>query len=261
MGFDPRGFIPEMWDFDADEGLFLVCAGVVSIVLLIPYYWQLCRISALGSRLSLRAWLAVCPPLCLLLIYFVLQNYSDPDQVRGHEDYVTLFMCGGAAWVWIAAAMLPLLGISLRDDALERNNAAATLLALGVMVANTVCYAMANIGRGPTIWTTIVPALMASATLWIGLFAIQLIVGFSDTIALDRDLPTAVTLVVYLIASSAILGWAAAGDWHDWPSTFSDFGLRASPVIAVTVAAMIAVAKTRPSREFTRRIFPKPKGR
>jgi hypothetical protein len=55
------------------------------------------------------------------------------------------------------------LGIDVGDDALERNNSAACVATCGALVGSMTIYGFANIGEGPTIWTTIGPAALGGA--------------------------------------------------------------------------------------------------
>ena len=125
-----------VWDFSWDEVCFFVAAAVVAAVGLWNWYAPLlCVPLPRGPRrVRQRLALAAAPPLCLALLYPVLQTWADPVHVAGHLDYVLLFVAGGAAWMFVGAWCMPVLGISPRDDAVERGNPAAVAATVGAML-------------------------------------------------------------------------------------------------------------------------------
>jgi hypothetical protein len=138
------------------------------------------------------------------------------------------------------------MGISARDDAVERQNAAAAAVAVGATVGNTCCYAGSNIGSGPTIWTTILPAIIASAALMVLWVGVELITHVSEVVTIDRHLPSGLALCGFLIASGADLGWAMSGDWLSWDATMVDFVRRGWPAVFFAVAAIFVIQIWKP---------------
>jgi hypothetical protein len=138
------------------------------------------------------------------------------------------------------------MGIGLRDDAIERHNSAASIVAMGAMVGHTFCYAGSNIGSGPTIWTTILPAIIASATLMALWLAVELTTHVSETVTIDRDLSSAWALGGFLALAGLNLGWAMSGDFEGWPETMVDFARRGWPAILLAVAAVFAIQIWKP---------------
>jgi hypothetical protein len=139
-----------------------------------------------------------------------------------------------------------LMGIGMRDDAIERRNAAAAVVAVGAMVGQTCCYAGSNIGIGPTIWTTILPAVIASGTLMVLWTGIEITTRVSEVVTIDRHLPSALALGAFLVAAGINLGWAMSGDWDSWQTTMIDFARRGWPAVLLAVAAALAIQIGKP---------------
>jgi hypothetical protein len=238
-----------MWDFSGDEWLFFLAAAFVAAVGAIKWYAPLVRVSTLGQGQGSRVALAVVPPLCLALVYVVLQKWADPVSVAGHFDYVLLFLVGGAAWLFVTGVWcVPLAGLSVRNDAVERENTAAVVAACGAIIGITLAYAQCNIGTGPTIWTSLVPAFFAT----LGVFAAWLIAeaaggGIAEAVTVDRDTASGIRLAALVAACGAILGRAMAGDWTDWRSTFVDFAALGWPAVVLAVAAGWLHRRLRPT--------------
>ena len=235
-----------MWDFDDDEVFFMVVAGIFSLITVLRFYTPLSIIPGMVSRRTPRLLLGILPTICGLLILLVLMNWSDPQTVRGHIDYMTLFMLGSIPFILFPTLYAPLLGFTVRDDIVERNNSAAAIALAGMIIGNALCYAGSNIGSGPTIWTTIVPALLAVGTLFFSLLIITWTSGSAETIAIERHVPTGLTLAGYSILSGGILAWAASGDWQSWPQTMSDFAFRGWPILILAVGAAMAIRAQKP---------------
>ena len=97
----------------------------------------------------------------------------------------------------MASFILPFIGISPRGDAIERGNGSAILVIFGTMLGLILAYAGGNIGWGPTIWTTLVPAGLAAAIVFL-LDALLLMVGRSvDVVTIDRDPATGLRIAAF----------------------------------------------------------------
>jgi hypothetical protein len=62
----------------------------------------------------------------------------------------------------------------------------------------------------------------------------------SETITIDRDVAFATRHAGWLVAAGLVIGRAAAGDWHDWPSTYAEMLRLGWP--ALGLAAFVAVS-------------------
>ena len=240
-----------MWDFSGDEAAFFMIAGAFGFIGFVFWYAMLLRVSSLGRPRYPRAIVAATPVLALALLFVVLWNWADPVFVAGHLDYTLLFMAGGAAWLVATHLALPLFGLSTRDDVVERGNSAAAVAVCGALLGVMLVYALANIGNGPTIWTTLIPALVATAAL-LALWAVveSAAGGIAEAITVDRDVASALRLAAFLVAAGAVIGRAMAGDWHDWRGTFVDFARLAWPAVVLALLAAVAhrIGRPTPSR-------------
>jgi uncharacterized membrane protein YjfL (UPF0719 family) len=184
----------------------------------------------------LHALLHLAPVVSLVLLMLVLQSLADPVYVVGHFDYTVLFLVGGAFWLFTASSAFALMGISTMDDAMRRRNPAAAIAVAGGVVGVTLAYAGSNIGNGPTIWTTLVPAFVATSALLALWLILELIGGSSEAITIDRDVASGIRLAAFLCCAGAILGRAMAGDWSDWDSTFREFVKLSWPALVLIPA-------------------------
>jgi uncharacterized membrane protein YjfL (UPF0719 family) len=242
------------WDFDGDEVLFFLVASILGVIGLCQWYWRLARSTRLGEHTGgRRLLLALTPPAALAGLYFVLQHWADPKYVVGQLDYILLFMAGGLAWLMLTRSAIPLLGIAVRDDAIERRNTASAVAACGAMLGTMAIYAACNVGAGPTIWTTIFPALVATAA-WLVLWLIvELTTRVSEDIAIERDTAAGVRQAGWSIATGLILGRAMAGDWTAWSDTFDAFGRLGWPALILAAAVVPLHWALRPTPSQPRR--------
>ncbi len=235
----------QMWDFSGDEVFFLVIASILTLFAVARYYAPLIRTSPMVSPPSRHKLLALVPLLCLSIVLIVLATASDPATVRGHEDYMTLFIVGAVPWVVFPAIFGGFFGISFRDDAIERRNTPAAIALTGAMLGFTCCYAGSNIGSGDTIWTTIVPALLSAVALFICWFLVELIARASETITIERREPAAWILGGFLTLAGVNFGWAMTGDWKSLDATMTDFFHRAWPTALLMILTIFALRRER----------------
>src|SRR5262245_46555779 len=192
-----------MFDFSDDEFIFLLIAMIAGgwgvfawlrCVLIIPRLRD-----ELGS--SMRLGLIALPALCVAIVALVVWNLADPTSVSGHVDYFILFLSGAACWFSLTVGAVSGLGIHFRYDVVEAGNRAAAIAIAGTALATTLIYAGGNIGAGPTIWTTLLPASVASATLLMLWFLIETFAGVSDSITIDRDQASGIRIAGWAIAT------------------------------------------------------------
>jgi hypothetical protein len=236
-----------LWDFSGDEQIFLLVTGVAAAAGAGQWYAPLALARTPFTWTLGRRVLAILPLPALFLIYIVLQMLADPEQVAGHQDYVTLFMIAGAAWVFWAPAMLPWAGLQSSSDVLERRNVASLIVIAGTVAGVALAYAGSNIGAGPTIWTTIVPAFVATASLFLLHGLVQLLGDTADLICIDRDVATGLRTAALFTANGAILGRAMAGDWHDWRETFVTFVRVGWPAVVLALLAALLNRSLKPT--------------
>jgi hypothetical protein len=240
-----------MWDFSGDESLFFLVAAIGGVVG--AWKWYAPLVVAARSTFTWgagRAALALLPLPSLGVILIILNTLADPQFVVGHLDYIILFLVGGAAWIFWGTRMLVLAGIEPATMALERRNLASLLATAGGMAGIALGYAGSNVGGGPTIWTTLVPAFVATLALFALAGVLELLTDTADAITLDRDAATGLRTGAMWLANGAVLGRAMAGDWSDWSETFATFARLGWPalVITATVAMLNRVARPTPQR-------------
>jgi hypothetical protein len=227
------------WDFAGDEAFVFFIAVVIAIIGAWRWYSGIVRRTRLRPVTGIRLSLALAPLVALAMLWFVLTHWADPKYVVGQLDYQLLFASVGVAWLWLTRSLMPWFGINPLDDAVERANPSAAVVTCGAMLGSMLLYCGANVGSGPTIWTTIVPAI-AGLLIWLALWMlVELIAHVSDRIAIDRDLASAWRVAGFLIAMGLILGRAAAGDWTSWHETFTTLIQLGWPAILVAIVLVI----------------------
>jgi uncharacterized membrane protein YjfL (UPF0719 family) len=181
---------------------------------------------------------------CGLFLLIVLSKLSSGD-VRSDSELVGQYCLLGLAWLGLTERVFALLGVSMRDDVIERRNTAASLVIAGELVAVTCCFAGANVGNGPGVEVVLFCAAISTLSLlllWIMFDRIALV---GDTLTIDRDVFAGIRVAGWLVATGIVLGSAIAGDWYSVHRTLIDFGAYAWPALALTGAAALFEARFR----------------
>ena len=234
-------------EMSGDEGLTLLIAFIIALVGGMRWCFTSFRVTRLGSPPGLRAGLFLVPPICLALLFLVLVNCSAGD-FRGDWRYIALFLCVGAAWLTVVGGvLLPILGLSPREDAMEGRNPAAVTAISGALLGAMLCFAGSNVGEGPTIWTTIGPAALATGALFTLFLLQELASSVVGSIVVDRDPASGLRLAALLVASGLILGRGMAGDYQSAENTLSDFVSQGWPAAVLTVAGTLLNHSLRPT--------------
>jgi uncharacterized membrane protein YjfL (UPF0719 family) len=241
------------WDFDGDEFIFFIAAAILGLYGLYQWYGPLISATRLGRRGAARTLLGLTPPVAMVGLMVVLLHWSDPKYVVGHFDYQQLFAAGGLAWLTLALLAGSVLGVDVRDDAIDRDNPAAAVAGSGAAIGAMAIYAASNMGAGPTIWTTIWPAILATAAAFVLWFVIDLLTRIGDQIAVERDLAAGLRHAGWAIASGLVLGRAVAGDWLAWDSTYTDMLRLGWPVLVLAAAIVPLHLLFRPTPKHPRR--------
>lgn len=161
-------------------------------------------------------------------------------EVREDTRYAWLFLALGAAWIALAWKVTSWLGIDVGDDALERNNSAACVATCGALGGSITIYGFANIGEGPTIWTTIGPAALGGAAAVALMAVYQSVSDAADAITIDRDLASGMRFAGLTLGGGLILGRPLAGDYVSAANTLGKFFGQAWPALPlVGLAAWI----------------------
>jgi hypothetical protein len=238
-----------VWDFSGDEVLFFLVAGIVALVTTVRWYYFIGRTKTFRPSTA-HLVLAILPPVLVIFLLVVLSTLADPVYVAGKLDYTLLFTAGGIAWMFVAAAAFALLGVNARDDALERGNRAATFVIAGGMIGVMFAYAGSNVGNGPTIWTTLVPAFVATLALLVAWGALETLTDTAEAITIERDPAAGIRVGTFLACAGLICGRAMAGDFDEgagYAGTFREFVMAAWPLVLFVVAMVLVHHFTRPT--------------
>lgn len=219
------------------EFLVLILAGFAAWVHWAAWSRQATRVTRLTAVPALRTSLLLAPLACLAVLVAVLVLFASFD-VRADAFYILFYAVMGAAWVGLAMKVAPYLGVSARDDVIERGNRAALFPVLGVLLGLTLCFAGGNIGDGPGWWVVVFCALLSTGTLFGLWWILELTVAPSEAITVDRDPASGVRLGALLAAIGIILGRAVAGDWHSFDATVRDFAVAGWPAGAIALLAI-----------------------
>jgi hypothetical protein len=226
-------------DFDPDEVFLLFASAVVSLVGLVHWFRRLRSVSKLGAAPFHRAPLYLSALAGFAVLGIVILLWAD-QQIRDNSGYVLLVFLMGGAWLTVAGAIFPWMGIGLRDDALERRNPAATLALGGAILAVMLTFSGANTGDGPSFWNNVFSGLLATATLFFLWLVLATAGGAARSISEERDVASGIRLGSFLLSEGIILGRAVAGDWHSVEGTARDFiqlGWPGAVILVVAVAA------------------------
>ena len=232
-------FHPESSDLSDLEVLVLLVGGISALVGWARWYNDLLRVTRLGSSAAQRLALALAPFLYLVLITVVLECCSAPS-VRNDPFWIFYYVVVGAGWLSLCMWLLPFLGISTRDDIVERHNGAALWAILGGLAGFTACFAGSNVGDGPGVQVVLITLALSAGTyifLWV---LLEVLSGHRilEAITIGRSEMTGIRMGCYLLAMGIVLGAAAAGDWAPERLLF-DFAIAGWPALAVFVFAAI----------------------
>lgn len=240
-----------MDELSGDEFVVLLVSVFAAPVFLLAWGSLLLRPCPMGRRQPGRGVLAFLPLVPVVIYHLVLTHLADRE-VREHGVYEFLFVALGIAWLMFGSSVARLRGVWPRQQLVDQVNPAAAPVVGGAVLGVAVCFAGANVGGGATIWSTILPAVLASAT-WGGLWLIaDLLSGVSMAITIDRDDASGWRVGGAILASGIILGRAVAGDYHGADETLRDFVRQAWPAAVVMFALVAMHARWRPTPQRTR---------
>ena len=171
-----------------------------------------------------RVWLR-CPAAvaaALAFLWIVLSRWSSFD-VRSNPAYMTFYMVMGAGWSGACLVAWNWLGLSYRDDVVERSNRAAALALSGALVGNLLGFTGANIGDGPGWWVVVFCAGLAGLFLFAGWLILQGLAGIQERITIDRDSASGAHVGGLMSAAGLVLGRSVAGNWASATETLMDF--------------------------------------
>jgi len=221
-----------------DEVMVVIVSAVVAAMVWYRWYSAV-LVRSLVMRNTSRPLFVAAPVVCLALLYAILLRWA-ADDVRHSGTYMTFYMVAGAAWVGLSAKFCCFLGVSPRDDAVERQNLAAAFAAAGALVGITFCFAGGNVGNGPGWWVVVFSAGLASGAFFALWALVEWLTGVSESVTVERADGAGLRLGGFLAGTGLILGRSVAGDWVSAEATVRDFVTVAWPVLPLAVAAILA---------------------
>lgn len=217
----------------------------LALLLWVRWFFTL-RISGVTApKRSMRIGLAVLLPLaCGILLAGVLAKWSAAD-VRSDPEAMAEYWALGLVWVALAQRVFAFLGISARDDVIERRNPAAALVIVGQLVAATCCFAGANIGNGPGVEVVLFCAALSTASLLVLWVMFDRIAWMVDTVTIERNSGAGIRAAGWMVATGIVLGAGVAGDWESVGRTVIEFAAYVWPAAAFTAAAAVLELRLR----------------
>jgi len=199
------------------------------------------------SSNQLIAWLA--PALAGGLMLLVLFYWSAHD-VRDDSKYIVFYFIMWLGWTGLSNRLWAFLGLSCRDDLLERDNLAAGVAVGGALLGVTFIFAGGNIGEGPGWWVVVFSAGIATVMLLLLWLAGNWISRVDEAITIDRDLAAGWRWAGFFMGAGLMFGRAVAGDWHSAGQTTTDFLARGWPALMLwgVVVGLDLIGRPTPAR-------------
>src|ERR1051326_1385277 len=133
-----------------------------------------------------------------LILTATALHFWGAAEIRANPSEVVFLTGAAAVWVAIATKLFSWFGLSVRDDAVERSNAAALTALCGAVLGAALLYIGGSLGEGPSYLNNVFStgiAAIAFFALWLVLEAIGKV---SISIAEERDVATGLRFSAYL---------------------------------------------------------------
>jgi hypothetical protein len=225
--------------------LFAILAGPVLWAL---WLWRMSRIQLVRGKNGVITFIAATVAASALFILSVLRTLAAADVIDA-PPYQFMYVMLGLAWLRGAQRLFPFLGVSPRDDVVERRNNAALPVLIGALAGVTFCYAGGNIGNGPGWWVVVFSAALATAALLASWALLAQFTSIADAVAIDRDPAAGTRLCFFLMSCGVVLGRGVAGDWISASRTVADFATMLPAIAALIVLAVIMERLATPTPE------------
>ena len=171
----------------------------------------------------------------------MLRSLASAD-VRNDSAFLAYYMILGAGWIGACWKAFPMLGVSPRDDVIERGGSAAGWVVNGAVFATMLAFAGGNIGNGPGVNVVLFSSLLSTGALFLSWLVLEMSTQpcLSDRITIGRDEAAGIRLAGLLISLGALFGAGVSGDWisvGDTVFTFAKFSWPA--LILVSLAWLV----------------------
>ncbi len=227
--------------------MFVGFLAIVALWALRRQLVPLITLSRVVAPLRIRLAVALAGVGAGAVVHGTMTELSSWD-VQSSSLYTGYYDLLGAAWLGGAVLVMHHLGLSLRDDVLERRNPAALIAFVGVLLGHALAYAGGNIGDGPGWWCVVVASGLAGASLLGVWLALHLAARVPDAITVERDAATGLRVGALLAGAGLIAGRAAAGTWVSLEDTVATFVTAAWPLVPIVAVAAVAERLLHPSR-------------
>jgi len=207
-------------------------------------------------RVSIQQRLALfgAPVVSLAFIFVTLTKAASSD-VRHDPLYLAFYLLIGAAWIGGGTLVFPFLGISARDDILERGNGASAWAVVGALAGMSCSFAGANVGNGPGVAAVLFSSVLSTGLFFVLWLVLDVLTSISDAITIDRANETGIRIAGFLVGIGLLSGWSVAGDWVSASATLKDFLHSSWPAMTLTaIAVILELALKRASIRFSSRI-------
>ena len=232
---------------DGEIGVTIVSV-IVTFMTWSNWFLRILKVAPWSRTAAPRNLLLAAPLVAGALLFVALRTLSSHD-VQDDPVYLGMYSVMGGAGVALALLALPLVGMSTRDDVLERENVSAALVVVGALFGVTCCFIGGNIGDGPGWWVVVFSAGLATLSLFLCWFALEVLGRVSDSVTIDRDPASGIRVAAFLLACGLIFGRGAAGTWVSSADTVRDFALLSGPMFLILVAAVAVERIARPTPE------------
>lgn len=220
------------------------------------WYGDLVSVNRFRVPIHRRLVLFVAPVISLAFIFATLTKLASSD-VRNDPLYLAFYLLIGAAWVGGATLVFPFLGISARDDILERGNSASACAVVGALAGVSCSFAGGNIGNGPGVAVVLFSSALSTALFFALWFALDILTSISDAITIDRANGAGIRIAGFLAGIGLLSGWSVAGDWVSAAATLKEFLYYSWPAVTLTtIAIFMELALRRTSIRFSAATLP-----
>ena len=189
-----------------------------------------------------------CVVVSLLLVATALHLWGAAE-IRADFSEVVFLTFAGALWLVVMAKLFPWFGLSLRDDAVERNNGGALMALCSAIVSAALLYAGGSVGEGPSYLNNVFSVGLAAGGFLLLWLLLEIGGDVSVSITEERDTASGLRLAGFLLSIALVLARAVAGDWHSMSATVQDFINDGWAAILIGAIAVPLEHYVRPNRE------------
>src|SRR5215813_8238972 len=149
---------------------------------------------------------------CACGVGWVLLVWSASD-VREDRGELSFYLLSSLAVIAASQALFAFLGVSLRDDVIERKNRGALFAFAGLTIGASCCIAGANVGNGPGAEVVLLCAVLSIGALLLSWTLLAYLADAAEAITVERDTGAGLRAGGFLAGCGAVCGAAVAGDW------------------------------------------------